>query len=183
MLTVPPMPLISAFTSIRTELNDSDVISEEIHTLQMFFGNPQHPKNLIIFHLKTDIHRISGFEDVLALLLNHCIETLEEERYLFAREKHMLLRVIPYLIYLMDSDEVEGPNVFKSKKINLAQIQKALKYFPTLPIYGDMKIDVTFILQQCKHWDEEMATKWQSTKPAKIARKFLVLIMIDHDLL
>jgi hypothetical protein len=146
------------------------VISEEIHHLQMFFGNPQHPKNLIIFHLKSDVQKIAGYDDVLSLLLTHCTETLEQERFLFAREKHLYLRVIPTLIYLIDSEEPEGLDVFKSKKINLSQVQKALKYYPTLPIYGDIKIDVTFILMQCKHWDQEMSSKWQSTNPGKIAR-------------
>ena len=50
----------SAFAPIRSDVADNDAISEEIHNLQMFLGNPQQPHNLIIFHLKTDLQKVKN---------------------------------------------------------------------------------------------------------------------------
>lgn len=138
----------------------------------MFLGNPQHPHNLIIFHLKTDVHKISGHEDVLVLLLNHCCDAFEERRFLFASEKHMLLRAMPYLLYLMDSDEKDGNNVFRSKKFRLDRVQRIFKTTPIVPLYGDMKISIEFVLKQCAHWnEEEMAPAWVTRKEGKLDSK------------
>lgn len=164
-----------AFASIRGDLNDADVISEEIHNLQMFLGNPQHPHHLIIYHLKSDIHKISGFDDVLVLLLDHCCDILESERFLFASEKHAHQRVIPFLIYLIDSDEKDGQSVFKSKKVRMDRIFKLFRHVPVVPLYGDMKISVMWVLKKCVHWQEEMESQWLTTKEGKLDRCYLLL--------
>src|SRR5579872_3795829 len=70
-----------SFQPIRTELTDADAISEEIHNLQMFLGNPQQPHNLIMFHLKTDIHKIQKYDDVLSVLFNHAVDCLERKQW------------------------------------------------------------------------------------------------------
>jgi len=140
----------------------------------MFLSNPQHPQHLILFHLKSDIHKISGNDDVLQALIDHCCDAYEKERYLLASEKHMLLRVVPYLIYLMDSDDKDGFNVFKNKKLRMDRVLKIYKTCPVVPLYGDMRISVLWVLKQCVHWQDEMAQQWVTSKEGKLDRNYLL---------
>lgn len=93
----------------------------------MFLSNPQHHHNLIIWHLKTDIQKISGYADVLILLLNHCMDALDTTRYVMYSEKHTLYRAVPYLVFLADSDEEKGLNIFKHKNFKINRVQKLFK--------------------------------------------------------
>lgn len=70
----------SAFTPIRGELSEADRISEEIHNLQMFLGNPQQPHNFIVHHLKTDLAKLSekggGCDQVCAARACACVRDM-----------------------------------------------------------------------------------------------------------
>ena len=122
----------------------------------MFLSNPQQPHNLIVFHLKTDAQKINGFDVVLSLLYNHCCDCLELKHYMLPAEEHTYMRAIPYLIYLMDSDDKKsGNSIFKSKKIRLERAMAIYKLRPVIPLYGDMQISAVFILQRCAHWNSE----------------------------
>jgi cytoplasmic FMR1 interacting protein len=169
-----------AFNSIKSELSDSEMLNEEIHKLQMFLSNPQQPHNLIMFHLKTDIQKVSNYDLVLTLMLNHCMDSIENGRYLLPSDFHSYYRVMPYLLYLLDSDEKKGGiNVFKDSgkiKFKLERIQKLFKSFPIIPLYADMHIDLMFILKRCNHWEEEtMAQNWQTAKPAKLVQRYQLI--------
>lgn len=147
-------------------------MSEEIHSLQMFLANPQHPHNLILFHLKTDIHKIKGFEAVMGILITHCLDALDKGRWVLHSERHCLLRSIPYLMYLLDAEKKEDSNnAFRSKYFKLERVLKVYKHTPILPLLYDMKINVIeTVLQRCAHWDqEEMQNKWLTQNALKIA--------------
>ena len=172
-----------AFTPIRGELADSDALSDEIHTLQMFLSNPQQAHNLIMSHLKTDIHKVPQFEVVLSLLINHSMDCIENGWYLLPKELHAYYRVLPHLLYLADSDDDKkgGFNIFKLQssdklKFSLSRLQKLFKAFPIIPLYADMHIDVMFVLRRCKHWDEEtMADAWVTNKSQKTKERYELL--------
>ena len=114
---------------------DADAISEEIHNLQMFLGNPQQQHPLILKHFTSDVQKINKYDDVLAVLFNHSVSCLERKQYLLPTEKHTLLRSIPYLLYLMDSDDKKnGLNAFKSKKIQFVPENWENSYFKEIII-------------------------------------------------
>jgi cytoplasmic FMR1 interacting protein len=168
-----------AFTPIRGELADSDRLSDEIHTLQMFLSNPQQAHNLIMSHLKTDVHKVAHFEVVISLLINHAMDCIETGTYLTPNELHAYYRVLPHLLYLVDSDDQKGGhNVFKlgssdKIKFSLSRMQKLFKSFPIIPLYADMHIDVMFVLRRCKHWEEEsMKEAWQTNRPQKLKERY-----------
>jgi hypothetical protein len=75
---------------------------------------------------------------------------------------------------LIDGDSV---NVFKSKRNDLIKsVAKVLKQYPVVPLYGDMKIAIVFILQQCKHWDaDEMSKEWVSANTDKLRRRYEIV--------
>jgi cytoplasmic FMR1 interacting protein len=184
-----------AFTPIRGELPESDALSDEIHTLQMFLSNPQQAHNLILSHLKTDIHKVAHFEIVLSLLINHAMDCIDNGNYLLPKELHAYYRVLPHLLYLADSDDKSakgGYNVFKlssssSIKFSLSRLQKMFKTFPIIPLYADMHIDVMFVLRRCQHWDEEtMAESWMTARPHKLKERYELIyhrakIRVDYN--
>ena len=53
-----------AFGSIRSSLPDGDAVSDDIHALQLFLGNPAHPKQLLMHNLRDALKKINGHEEV-----------------------------------------------------------------------------------------------------------------------
>lgn len=87
-------------------------------------SRPSWPR--VIFCLMQPPRR---FDDIISMIVNQCALYVEEQRYVTPAEKHCLLRVMTYGLYLMDG---EGPqnsqfNIFKSKKINLSRFSKLFK--------------------------------------------------------
>jgi cytoplasmic FMR1 interacting protein len=170
-----------AFAPIRGELADSDALSDEIHTLQMFLSNPQQAHNLIMSRLKQEVYKVPGFEVVLSLLIAHAMDSIEAGSYLLPKQLHAYYRVLPHLLYLADSDDKNAKsalNVFKLSssdkvKFSLSRLQRLFKAFPIIPLYADMHIDVMFVLRRCPHWDEEtMLEQWGTNKPQKLRERY-----------
>jgi cytoplasmic FMR1 interacting protein len=131
----------------------SEELAQENHILYLFLAN----QNSITTYLKQELQQIMGcatlassssssrpswprvifclmqpprrFDDIISMIVNQCALYVEEQRYVTPAEKHCLLRVMTYGLYLMDG---EGPqnsqfNIFKSKKINLSRFSKLFK--------------------------------------------------------
>src|SRR5690606_1803843 len=81
-----------------------------------------------------------SFDDVLALVVNQCADYFEAERYVLPHEKHCLLRVMPYGLFLMDGEQNSQHNIFKSKKVKLPRFSAIFRRYPVVPLYGDMQI-------------------------------------------
>lgn len=64
-----------------------------------------------------------SFDDVIALAVNQCADYLESQKFLLPVEKHCLLRVMPYALFLMDGDDNKH-NIFKKKDLNLSRISR-----------------------------------------------------------
>ncbi|GMI36528.1 hypothetical protein TrRE_jg10260 [Triparma retinervis] len=62
-----------AFGSIRSDLPDGDALSEEIHALQLFLGNPEHPKQLLFYNLRDALKRIPNHEEVICEMIEQCL--------------------------------------------------------------------------------------------------------------
>lgn len=123
----------------------NDEQTTENHSLYLFLAH----QNSITNNLKTELQQINGycvlvsfprlfvahpthlcrnrrFDDVLTLILNQSARYFEENLFLLPQEKHSLLRVMSYGLFLMDGDN-EKLNIFKSKKISLSPFQKSFK--------------------------------------------------------
>jgi cytoplasmic FMR1 interacting protein len=170
-----------SFQHVRKEMpeDEADQISAEVHNLQMFLGNPAHPKSLIFHNLKTAVKRIPNHQDVLISMLTKVLQNLDTDLFVFPEEKWGLLRVMPHILLLLDEDRANKSsfNVFKSKKIALSRIQKFSRRFPVVPVFGDMSIKLIEILRRCEHWDaDEMASAWGALESdAKVARGYSLL--------
>ncbi|CAM9457401.1 unnamed protein product, partial [Ectocarpus sp. 12 AP-2014] len=98
-----------ALTSVRQDLPDAESLGQargreqlcmsEQHSLQLFLGNPKHPKQLIINTLRDSIKAIPGHLEVLMKMLSLAVERLETNRYMTPDEKYRNIRVVPHLLW------------------------------------------------------------------------------------
>jgi cytoplasmic FMR1 interacting protein len=77
---------------------------------------------------------VNSFDDVLTIVVNQCADYLETEKYLLPSEKHCLLRVMPYVLFLMDGDQNSQNNIFKSKKLKLPRFAALFKVCTALAV-------------------------------------------------
>lgn len=125
--------------------------AKEQHELAMFLAK-QHS---ITTELKEEFAKSeSGYQEVLALIANSCAERIEEERYVTPTEKFRLLRVLPYLLFLIDSDDPKR-SLLKIKSIKLERFAKIFRKFPIVPLYGDMQTTIVNILERSPSFNEE----------------------------
>jgi len=160
-----------AFGFLRKSMANDDQ-TQENHTLYLFLAH----QNSITTNLKTEIQQISGFDDVLALVVNQSCRYLEDGLYMTPAEKHCLLRVLPYGLLLMDGDN-EKLNILKSKKISIDRFVKLFKKYPIVPLYGDMQHSLEQTIKRSPHYDDKL---WGTTLvEAKLATEYEILGQID----
>ncbi|CAM9579119.1 unnamed protein product [Ectocarpus fasciculatus] len=163
-----------ALTSVRQDLPDAESLGQargwkrngaEQHSLQLFLGNPKHPKQLIINTLRDSIKAIPGHLEVLMKMLSLAVERLETNRYMTPDEKYRNIRVVPHLLWLLDGDVgAGGPdgayNVFKQRKIKLQPLQRICQRYPVVPQCGDIAIKLSYVLERCPHFDPDSSGAW-----------------------
>lgn len=131
---------------------DQDKATQENHQLHLFLAN----QNSITTQLKADLEapELEGYQDVLAHIANMCAEHFEEGRYVTPSDKFRLLRVMPYIIFLMDHADAKK-SVLKCKSIKPERFAKIFKQYPIVPLYGDMQTTLVTVLQRAPNYDEE----------------------------
>lgn len=140
--------------------------------LQQFINNqdPKKAKMWIYTTLRGEIKRVIGHEEVLVEVLEQATYSLENHIYTTPDEKFRYMRVIPYLLMLIDGDaeDIKSVNVFKGKLFKIGPVQKLFKEYPVIPLYGDMPITTYFILSKAPHFEYSMGAAWGETPDAKV---------------
>ncbi|KAL3047775.1 hypothetical protein OYC64_021864 [Pagothenia borchgrevinki] len=124
----------------------------------MFLAN----HNKITQSLQQQLEVINGYEELLADIVNLCVEYYENKMYLTPNEKHMLLKVMGFGLYLMDGN---SSNIYKldaKKRINLTKIDKFFKQLQVVPLFGDMQIELSRYIKTSAHF-EENKSRWTCT--------------------
>ena len=128
----------TAFSFLRpNEQND-------LQKITTFLTNP----NAITQQLKTRLQTLERFDEILILLANMCASFVEEDKLILPAEKHSLLRVIAYSLFLIDGNE----NIFKSKKVNIKRFSALFKKYPIVPLYGDMQLRLESMIKSCPNY-------------------------------
>lgn len=149
-----------ADTFLRRGTGDVSMI-EESQNLSLFLAN----QNKITLLLKEGLEHIQGYEDVLADVLNMFVRLFESNMYITPNEKHVLLKVMGFIIFLMDSKDSDVVKMDQKKRINISKIDKIFKQFPVVPLFGDVQIALVTYLKMCPHF-EGMREKWSSSSDA-----------------
>ncbi|TRY88802.1 hypothetical protein DNTS_015017 [Danionella cerebrum] len=105
---------------------------------------------------------IPGYEELLADIVNICVDYYENKMYLTPSEKHMLLKVMGFGLYLMDGNVSNIYKLDAKKRINLSKIDKFFK-LQVVPLFGDMQIELSRYIETSAHY-EENKSKWTCTQ-------------------
>lgn len=157
--------------------NPSIEIMEEQAQLQTFLSNPdpRKSKNYIFTTLRDEVKRISGHENVLLDIIDSTMDQIDNIFYLMPDEKFRLMRVLPYLMLIVDG-EVEdrhGFNIFKTNKIKITVLQKLFKKSPVVPLYGDMSMTLELVLAKSGHYDRSsMGASWGRDPDSKTIAQY-----------
>ncbi|OBS66503.1 hypothetical protein A6R68_04954 [Neotoma lepida] len=128
---------------------------QESQNLSMFLAN----HNRITQQLEV----IPGYEELLADIVNICVDYYENKMYLTPSEKHMLLKVMGFGLYLMDGNVSNIYKLDAKKRINLSKIDKFFKQLQVVPLFGDMQIELARYIKTSAHY-EENKSKWTCTQ-------------------
>ena len=131
--------------------------------MQPFLANQQ----TLLTALKTAVHRMPGFDSVLADMATLAIEHLESDWYLLPAEKHRFLRSAAHTLWLLDSPDAKTGNAFQHKKIQRARFGHWFRRYPIVPMYGDMFANLQHILSRCPNYSTINADDLFATKDKK----------------
>ena len=107
-------------------LSDSQSLQES-QNLSMFLAM----QNKIRDSLKDSLDKINGFEELFCDIVNLCTNMYETKMYMLPSEKHMLVKVIGFALYLIDGKACNINKLDAKRRINLGRIDK---YYYEIPI-------------------------------------------------
>lgn len=112
-----------------------------------------------------------GIQDLFVSFANQASDWVDAEHYITPKEKYMLLRSIPYFLYL--ADDPKSP-VNRVKSVRISQYTKIFKKYPVVPLYGDMQTQLVNILRRAPSCRDDSA--WDvSVSESKSAVEYMVI--------
>jgi cytoplasmic FMR1 interacting protein len=139
-------------------MSDSHTLQES-QNLSMFLAT----QNKIRDTVKDTLEKISGFEELICDVVNIAVHMFEQKMYLTPEEKHMLVKVMGFGLFLMDSEVCNINKLDQKKKLRLDRIDRIFKNLEVVPLFGDMQINPFNYVRKSKHFDP---SKWPlSTSP------------------
>lgn len=129
-------------------MSDSQTLQES-QNLSMFLAT----QNKIRDTVKDALEKIPGYEDLLADVVNICVHMYDTKMYLTPSEKHMLVKVMGFGLFLMDSEVCNINRLDQKKKIRLDRIDRIFKNLEVVPLFGDMQIAPFNYIKRSKHYD------------------------------
>lgn len=155
---------------------DSQALQES-QNLSMFLAT----QNKIRDTLKESLEKIAGYEELLADIVNICVYMYEYKMYMLPSEKHMLVKVMGFGLFLMDGEICNINKLDQKKRINIAKIDKIFKQLEMVPLFGDMQVAPFNYLKRSPHYD---ASRWplaSSSSPSQQSDLLQYLPTIRDD--
>ncbi|ROT84477.1 putative cytoplasmic FMR1-interacting protein [Penaeus vannamei] len=125
---------------------------QESQNLSMFLAT----QNKIRDTLKEKLTAIPSYEDLLCDVVNISVHMFENRMYLTPKEKQMLVKVMGFGLFLIDSDICNINKLDQKKKIKLDKIDKIFKNLEVVPLFGDMQIAPFNYIKRSKNFDAKM---------------------------
>ncbi|XP_026473678.1 cytoplasmic FMR1-interacting protein-like [Ctenocephalides felis] len=133
-------------------MSDSQTLQES-QNLSMFLAT----QNKIRDKVKETLERIPGYEELLSDVVNICLHMFETKMYLTPDEKHMLVKVMGFGLFLMDSEACNINKLEQKKKLRLDRFDRIFKNLEVVPLFGDMQIAPFNYVKRSAHFDP---SKW-----------------------
>jgi len=151
------------FQKVRNKLEDTGNVHSDITAIQQFLSDPRHPHHIIVYHLKEKFQSIPKREELLALVLSQAVSDIENRNFVTPHDKHLSYRALCTGLYLADSDDEKGQNVFYSAKgLEVRRYRNVLKKLPFIPVFYDMVTTGPTMLSRATHWDRSYQKQYQS---------------------
>ncbi|XP_076821965.1 cytoplasmic FMR1-interacting protein 1 homolog isoform X2 [Clavelina lepadiformis] len=131
---------------------------QESQNLSMFLAN--HDK--ITQSLKLALSGINGYEELICDIVNISMNYYENKMYLVPSEKHMLLKVMGFGLFLLNNRDISIYKLQDKKRLNLNKIDKFFKQLQVVPLFGDMQIPLATYIQNMSDY-EENKSRWSCT--------------------
>lgn len=157
-------------------MSDSQTLQES-QNLSMFLAT----QNKIRDTVKENLEKITGYEELLADVVNICVHMFETKMYLTPGEKHMLVKVMGFGLFLMDSELCNINKLDQKKKLRLDRIDRIFKNLEVVPLFGDMQIAPFNYIKRSKHFDPSKWPLSYSNAPSPQADLMVHLPQIRED--
>lgn len=153
---------------------------QESQNLSMFLAH--HDK--ITQTLKLALSGIPNYEELICDIINICVNYYEHKRYLLPDDKHMLLKVMGFGLYLLNNRELNVYKLHDKKKININKIDKFFKQLQVVPLYGDMQIPLSSYIENMTDFNDNKS-KWSCVNSTSSTSQYditeqLIGIRDDH---
>ncbi|KAL7645445.1 UNVERIFIED_CONTAM: hypothetical protein RMT77_003831 [Armadillidium vulgare] len=125
---------------------------QESQNLSMFLAT----QNKIRDSLKEKLQAIPAHEELLSDVVNISVHMFESKMYLTPKEKQMLVKVMGFGLFLIDSELCNINKLDQKKKIRLDKIDKIFKNLEVVPLFGDMQIAPFNYIKRSKNFDNKM---------------------------
>ncbi|XP_050079381.1 cytoplasmic FMR1-interacting protein [Anopheles maculipalpis] len=135
---------------------------QESQNLSMFLAT----QNKIRDTVKDTLEKIAGYEDLLSEVVNICVHMYDSKMYMTPEEKHMLVKVMGFGLFLMDSEICNINKLDQKKKLRLDRIDRIFKNLEVVPLFGDMQIAPFNYIKRSKHFDP---SKWPLSSSTAIS--------------
>ncbi|CAH1268693.1 CYFIP1, partial [Branchiostoma lanceolatum] len=131
----------------------------------------QESQNLVLFLAENDkivsavkekLETIAGYEAILLEVVNNSCRFYEEGWFVTPAEKHLLLKVMGFGLYLMDGSQSNIYKLDSKKRISLSKIDKYFKQLQVVTLFGDMQIPLYSYITKSPHY-EENKSRWTCT--------------------
>jgi cytoplasmic FMR1 interacting protein len=130
---------------------------KESQDLSMFLATNDVIRSTLKRALDDPTRSCTGYEEILADIVNASVQMFENRMYLLPQEKHVLIKVIGFSLNLLDSDTTNINKLDSKKRISLNKIDKIFKQYKVVPLYGDMQITPFSYIMKTRNYDE---SKW-----------------------
>jgi len=147
---------------------DSQAIQES-QNLSMFLAK----QGSIREELKKALEKIRNFEELMCDIINICLLMFEGKSYLSPAEKHMLVKVMGFGLFLLDNETVSINKLDQKKKIKLDKLDRVFFDLQVVPLFGDMQIAPFNYIKNSKSFD---GSKWPLSNSINISPQANLLV-------
>merc|ERR1712106_1003892 len=147
---------------------DSQAIQES-QNLSMFLAR----QGSIREELKKALEKIKNFEELLCDIVNICLLMFETKSYLSPAEKHMLVKVMGFGLFLLDNETISINKLDQKKKVRLDKLDRIFFDLQVVPLFGDMRIAPFNYIKNSKTFD---GSKWPLSNSVNISPQANLLV-------
>ena len=109
------------------------------------------------FFFTENLEKVKNYEELFCDIINICLQQFENKDYLTPEEKHMLVKVMGFCLFLIDSEQVNMNKLAQKGRLNFNKLDKIFHDLEVVPLFGDMQIAPFNYVKNSKHYD---SSRW-----------------------